>query len=174
MPTSRLDFLKALVKSGRACRNSITSRKADGVSTHHIRTKTTHGANSKKVGRYSVVRSCGCTLKGMVLGLEGCLVGCAHGSNKTQHRDRINLEVTQSLNQTYGRCIDFLHALDEFFWVLTNDECVHLGQSWFQHIWRVGQFASLGTLRNSPRSAAAEIHVLQCHTETSSICDSSN
>ena len=95
----------------------------------------------------------------MVLGLKGCLVRCANGTNITQHRDRINLEVTQSLNQAAGRCIDFQHALDEFSWVLSNDEGVHLGQSWFQHIWRVGQFASLGTLRNSPRTTAAEIHV---------------
>ena len=118
-----------------------------------------------------IVRAGGCTLKGMVFGLEGCLVGCA--SNKAQHRDRINLEVAQSLNQALGRCIDFQHALDEFFWVPTNDEVVHLGQSWFQHTWRAEQFASLGTLRSSPRSTSAEIHILRCHTEPNSICDNS-
>ena len=51
----------------------------------------------------------------MVFGLEGCLVGRAYGSNRTQHRDRVNLEFTQSLNQALGRCIDFQHALDDFF-----------------------------------------------------------
>ena len=115
MSTSRLDFPKALGKRCRACCKTIASRKADGVNTHQVRTKTTYGANSKKLRRYSVVRACGCTLKGTVLGLEGCLVGCAYGSNTTQHRDRINFEVTQSFNQALGRCIDFQHALDKFF-----------------------------------------------------------
>ena len=41
-------------------------------------------------------------------------IRCTYGSNKTQHRDRINLRVTQSLNQAFGRSIDFHHALDEF------------------------------------------------------------
>ena len=52
VPTSRLDFLKALVKRGRACSNSVASCRADGVDTHQFRTKTTYGANSKKVRRY--------------------------------------------------------------------------------------------------------------------------
>ena len=102
----------------------------------------------------SVVRACGCTLKGMVFGLVGCLVGCAYGSNNTQHRDRINLEVTQSLNQALGRCIDFQHALDDFSWVPTNDEGVLLGQSWFQHIWCVEHNLHLSEL-----SQFSEIHV---------------
>ena len=108
MPTSRLDFLQALAKRGRACCNSIGSRKADGVNTHQVKTKTTYGANSKKIRLFCVVRTCNCTLKGMVLGLEGCLVGCADGANETQHRNRIDLEVAQSLNQALGRRIDFL------------------------------------------------------------------
>ena len=113
-PRAVLDFLKALVKRGRACSNSISSRKADGVNTHQVRTKTTYRASTKKVRRKGVVRCCSCAIKSMVLGLEGCLVGCTYGSNKTQHRNRINLEVTQSLNQALGRCIDFQHSLDDF------------------------------------------------------------
>ena len=75
----------------------------------------THGANTKKVRRYSVVRACGCTLKSMVISLEGALVGSTYRSNKTQHRDRINLEVAQSLNQVLGGCVDFQYALYDFF-----------------------------------------------------------
>ena len=107
MSTSRMDFLKALTKPGRACRNSIVSRKADGVNTHQIRIKTTYGANTKKGRRFCVARACCCALKSMVLGLEVCLIKCTYGSNKSQHRDRKNLETTQSLNQAFGRCIDF-------------------------------------------------------------------
>ena len=69
----------------------------------------------KEVRRCSVVRSCSCTLKGMVLGLEGRFVGCAYGANKNQHRNLIDLEVAQSLNQAFCRSIDFQHVLDEFF-----------------------------------------------------------
>ena len=90
MPSSRLDFLKALPKCGRTCSNSIASRKADGVDAHWVRTKATHGANSKKVRRKSVVRTCSCALKGMGLSLEGRFVRCAYGANETQ----------------YGCCID--------------------------------------------------------------------
>ena len=85
------------------------------MNTHQVRTKSTDGANLKKFRGDGVVRSCCGTLKGMVLSLDGSFVGSTYGSNKTQHRDRINLEVTQSLNQALGRCIDFQHALDEFF-----------------------------------------------------------
>ena len=113
-PRAEWIFSKALTKSGRACCNPIASGRADGVNTHQVRTKTTYGANSKKVRRYSAVRSCSCTMKGMVLGLEGCLVSCAYEANKTQHRNRINLEVAQSLNQALGRRIDVHHALDDF------------------------------------------------------------
>ena len=123
---SRIDFLKALIKRGRACRNSTASRKADGVSTHQIRTKTTYRANSKKVGRNSVVRAYWCALKSMVLGLEGCLIRCKYG-------DRINLEVTQSLNQALVDALIFSTRWINFSWVVSNEEGVHLGQSWFQH-----------------------------------------
>ena len=74
--TSRIDLLKASAKSGRACGRSIASRKADGIDTHQVRTKTSYRANPKKRRWNSVVRECSCTLKGMVLGLEGCLVWC--------------------------------------------------------------------------------------------------
>ena len=75
MPSSCLDFLEALSKRGRTCSNLKASRKANGVDANHVRTKATHRANSKKGGRYSVVRSCSCTLKGMVLSLEVALSG---------------------------------------------------------------------------------------------------
>ena len=42
VPTSRLDFLKALAKRGRTCSNSIASRKADRVDAHQVRIKATH------------------------------------------------------------------------------------------------------------------------------------
>ena len=58
MPTSRLDFLKALVERGRACCNSIASRKADGMDAHQIRTEATDGANLKWFRGDSVVWSC--------------------------------------------------------------------------------------------------------------------
>ena len=46
MSTSRMDFLKTLSNLGRSCCDSIARRKADRVSTHHVRTKTTYGAHS--------------------------------------------------------------------------------------------------------------------------------
>ena len=109
--SSRIDFLKALAKRGRACSNWTASRKADGVVAHQVRTK----ANSYNRRWYSVVRACCCTLKSMALGLEGCLIRCTYGSDKTQHRNRINLEVTKTLIQALGRSINFQHSLYEFF-----------------------------------------------------------
>ena len=93
MPSSRSDFLKALPQRGRKRSNSIASRKAVGVDAHQVRTKATHGANSKKARRYSVVPTCSCALKGMGLSLEGRFVRRAYGANETQHRCRIDLEV---------------------------------------------------------------------------------
>ena len=61
-----------------------------------------------------------------------------------------------------------------FSGVPSNDEGVHLGQSWFQHIWRVEQFASDETPHNSPRSMSAENHVPRCHNEPSIICGNSS
>ena len=48
MPSSRLDFLKALAKSGRACCNQIAGRHADGMDAYQIWTKSRDGANLKK------------------------------------------------------------------------------------------------------------------------------
>ena len=86
----------------------------DGMNAHQIRTKATDGANPKMRRWNSVVRACCDTLKGLVLGFEGRFVRCAYGASTTQHRDRMNLEVTQSLNETFGRNIDFQHALYDF------------------------------------------------------------
>ena len=107
----------------------------------------------------------------MVLGFEGGTVGSTYGANETQHRDRIQLEVTQSLNQAFGRRIDFQHAL--YDGLQSSDEGVHVGQSLFQHIWRVEQSAFHETLRNSPRSRSSENHALRCHTEPISIYENS-
>ena len=49
----------------------------------------------------------------MVLGFEGGVVGSTYGANETQHRNRVDFEITQSLNKTLGRSIDFHHALNE-------------------------------------------------------------
>ena len=123
------------------------------IAEQDVRTKATNGANLKKFRGDGVVRSCSGTLKGMVLSLDGSFVGSTFGANETQHRNRVDLEVAQSLNQAFGRSIDFQHSLYDFFGVLSNDEGVHLGQSWFQPVWRVEQFASHGT------SQFSEIHV---------------
>ena len=47
----------------------------------------------------------------MVLGFEGGFVGSTYGANGTQHGHRVDLEITQLLNQTFGRSIEFHHAL---------------------------------------------------------------
>ena len=51
----------------------------------------------------------------MVLGFEGGIVGNTNRANEAQHRHRVDLEITQSLNQTFGRSIDFHRALNDFF-----------------------------------------------------------
>ena len=51
----------------------------------------------------------------MVLGFEGGFVGSTHGASETQHGNHVEFEITQSLNQTFGRSIDFHHAFNEFF-----------------------------------------------------------
>ena len=78
--TSRTDLFLTLGKRGRACCNSATSRKAERMNAHQIRTKATNGAKPKRRRWKSVVMSCGCTLMGMVFGFEGRFVGCAHGT----------------------------------------------------------------------------------------------
>ena len=71
-------------------------------------------ANRKKIGGDSVVRSCCGILKGMVLGFECGFVRSTYRANEIQHRNCVNLEITQSLNQASGGRIDFHHALNEF------------------------------------------------------------
>ena len=77
--------------------------------------KSTDGAYLKQGGRDSVVRSCRGTLKAMILGCEGGFLRSTNGANETQHGNRVDLEITQSLNQTFGRSIDFHHAVHKFF-----------------------------------------------------------
>ena len=77
----------------------------------------------------SVVRSCCGTLERMFPGFEGGFAGITHGTNETQHRHRVDSEITQPLNQTFGRSIDFHHALNEFSFAPSNDESVRAGQS---------------------------------------------
>ena len=144
------------------------------MDAYQIRTKSTDGANPKKRRGDSVVRSCSGALKGMVLSIDGSFVGSTHGANETQHENRLDLEITQSLNQTLGRSINFHHALHKVSWVQSNDESNHQGQSWFQHIWRVEQSVFHGTLGNSPRSMSSENHALRCHTNPNSICNDLN
>ena len=72
----------------------------------------------------------------MSLVLEGGTVGSTYGANEAQHRNRVDLEITQSLNQIFGRSIDFHTALNDFSGLQSSDEGVHAGQSLFQHIWR--------------------------------------
>ena len=104
------------------------------MDAYQIRTKSTDGANREMFRGDSVVRSCCGTLKGMILGFESGFVGSTYGANETQHGNRVDLDITQSLNQSFGRSIDLHHALYDFFGVTSNDEGVHLGQSLFQHI----------------------------------------
>ena len=120
--TSRTDLFKTSAERGGACCNTTASHKAEGMNAHQIRAKATNGTHSKKRRWDSVFWACCSTVKSMVLGLEGCLIWCTNRSNKAQHRNRVNFEVTQSLNQAFGGNIDFQHSLYEFFGVLSNDE----------------------------------------------------
>ena len=151
MPACRTDLLKELGKRGRACCNTTASRQTNGMDAYQIRTQSTDGANRKKFRGYSIVRSCCDTLKGMVLGFEGGFIWCTCRPNKTQRRNRLDLDITQSLNKTFGRSINFHHALHNVFWEQSNDEGNHQGQSLFQHICCMS--------RNS--SQFSEIHVLK-------------
>ena len=115
VPACRTDILQALGKRGRACCNPIAGRQADGMDAYQIRAWSTDGANRKKFRGDGVVRSCCGTLKGMVLGFQGGFIRCTYRPNKTQHRNRVDLDITQSLNQTFGSNIDFQHTLYDFF-----------------------------------------------------------
>ena len=84
------------------------------MNAHQIRAKSTDGANRKKFGGDSVVRSrCG-ALKGMSLGFECGSVRSTYRAHEIQHRNCVDLDITQTLNQTFGRSIDFHDALHEF------------------------------------------------------------
>ena len=85
------------------------------MDAYQIRTKSTDGANLKEFRVDSVVRSCCGTLKSMVLGLDCSFVGSTYGANEIEHGNRVDLDITQSLNQTFVRSIDFHHVLTEFF-----------------------------------------------------------
>ena len=65
---------------------------------------------SQQTERCTVLRG---TLKGMCFSLEDSFVRSAYEANETQHGNR---DITQSLNQAFGRGIDFQHVLDDFFW----------------------------------------------------------
>ena len=92
-----------------------SEREAEGMDAHQIRTKSTDGANRNKFGGDSVVRSCCGARKGMILGFECGFVRSTYRANEIQHRNCVDLDITQSLNQTFGRSIDFHHALHAFF-----------------------------------------------------------
>ena len=85
------------------------------MNTNHIGAKSTERAYLKKRRGNSVERSCCGALEGMIIGFEGGFVGGTNRANETQHGNRVDFEITQSLNQTVGRSIDFHHALNEFF-----------------------------------------------------------
>ena len=85
------------------------------MDAYQIRTKSSDGANLEEFRGDSVVRSCSGALNGMVLSLDGSFVGSTHGANEAQHGNRVDLEITQSLNQTFGRSINFHHVLHKFF-----------------------------------------------------------
>ena len=93
----------------------MAGRQADGINAYQIRAKSTDGANRKKFGGDSVVRSSSDALKGMVLGFECGFVRSTYRATETQKRNRVDLAITLSLNQTFGRSINFHHALHKFF-----------------------------------------------------------
>ena len=93
----------------------IASSQAERMNANHIKAKSTDGADLKQRRGDSVVRSCCGILKGMILCYKGGFVRSTYGANETQHGNRVDLDITQSLNQTFGRSIDFHHALNEFF-----------------------------------------------------------
>ena len=148
VPTSSLDFLKALHQRGRACGNS--SRRADGVNTHQIRTKTTHGANSKKVRKYSIVRNCSCALKGMGISINGRFIRCACGisingrfircaceTKKLSTEIALILKSHSRSTKLSVESLIFITRWTNFPGVPYNDECSHPGRSWSRRIWRI-------------------------------------
>ena len=61
------------------------------------------------------MRSCSGTLNGTVLSIKGRFVGSTYGTNETQHGNRVDLEITQSINQAFGRSIHLQCALHKLF-----------------------------------------------------------
>ena len=69
-------------------------------------------------------------------------VGSTHEANETQHRNRLDLDIAQSLNQAlFVQALILITRCTSFFLVQSNDECNHQDQSLFKHTWRVEQFA---------------------------------
>ena len=69
-------------------------------------------------------------------------VGSTHGANETQHGNRLDLDIAQSLNQALlVQAWIFIKRCTNFFLVQSNDESNHQGHSLFKHSWRVEQFA---------------------------------
>ena len=85
------------------------------MNAHQNRAKSQTEPTARSLEEDSVVRSSCGTLKGMVFGFEGGIVGSTHGDNEAQHGNRVDLEITQSLNQTFDRSINFHHALHKLF-----------------------------------------------------------
>ena len=172
--SNHTDLFKALAKSGRACSNSMASRKANGVDTHQIRTKTTSRANTNK-GR----RKC-CTVLQLYTEERGSwprgLPYLVHKQIQQStalksreswesHSRSTRLLVEALIFNTRG--IDFSGCHPTMKVSIWDDH----GSNMF---WRVEQFASHGTLRNSPSSMSAENHAPRSHTEPSSIFNSSS
>ena len=130
----------------------------------------------KKFGGDSVVWSCCGTLKGMILGFEGGFVGSTDRANETRQRNCVDLKFTQSLNQTFGRSIDFHHALHEFFLGCRKTMEVSIwSRSLFQHIWRVEQSAYHGIFHKfSEIQVLRESCLFVAVLNPSSIYDNSN
>ena len=99
VPTCRTDFFDTSAKCGRVCCCKPTAGdQSDGLGANQIRTKSSDGANLEKFSGDNVVRSRSGTQKGIVLSLMEA-VGSTHGANETQHRNRLDLDIAQSLNQ---------------------------------------------------------------------------
>ena len=175
MPTCRTYFFDSSAKCGRVCCCKPTAGdQSDRMGANQIRTKSTVGANLDKFRGDSDVRSCSGTLKGIVLSLDGSSVGSTHGANETQHRNRLDLDIAQSLNQALlVQAWILITRCTNFFLVQSNDENNHQDQSLFHNMWRVEQSAFHGIPRNSPSSMCVKKCVQRCHTEPSSIHDNS-
>ena len=96
VPMYRTDFFKTSALFGEQAANRWRSARL--MEWCQIRTKATYRANSKKVKRKQRCTVLQLYTEGHgVLSLEGSLSG-AHTDNKTQHRNRVDLDITKSLN----------------------------------------------------------------------------